>query len=1154
MIDREYVKLNTSIQTGSNAQTLRYDDDGNVEATIELRLPDNVFGGSPSTKKIEKVAMQTSKMRLSMEQTPIAELPLDTDLSTDTLIASTCKLDVYPFCLLDNNKIVPDPAVGGMTAFPFYKDHTVHFVIRLFTKAVLGEEQFTILQELDTRANTDGYMFPESSRFYDSMKKGGVGMLDNHLMNLCAQSNHEPYQIEGDQLFIKHIGTLEQMLQDALENAITYASTSDHQTVYIDYIDAQYVDENPDGLVFDPPVQTDNSMILEETNTKIYYWKWEQNANESTSSCKLKFACKPIVKLKEQSLTISYDSSAFDTVIPIIWNTPFVNTYDQPEQMTIDTLRNEVWHEPPPKRMYKYGAAVAEDHTYQYTILNVLNCAAMNIIGNKAMRDTFSFLPWIRLDTTKLTVFDEGRAEYSVKKTKDVTTSDTITHTETLVGNHAVPYAYWDRLHVVSTDYGEINVGITYSFSAYDEDGGANAPAHRRFYQVLEVSNIDQAIYFDPPVPFSDHSDLVTSTTQTVLPPVRTSDVIDEYNTYEELTPGSRVISSTSETSESSTSSVEPVVVDYSFVSPTIYYLNINGENKWVLGEPTIGSWGGNNAGTLSRSCGWVPPLDQMQGPQEVSLNEGTNPDEFPVVSGAHKRYSYYCELAFALDTTVPNVAYALTDIQTPGDPTFRSITNTTETTVVTTITQTIEEIRPFVPEASVRDQVLPNIGLSNDSFYILDGTTAEVSIGPQELIRGSTTSGYLFQIDELKEYTKYEGSVTSSFFYTAVDENDFPLECVAMGEKVQRIPIDDVPFIHIPFSNYIWCEFMVDMMIAMDYEHYSTADLIQRGTNIYICCTEVQYQIPRETALPPVKIDMSYTPRHEVQPPPNETTQDFSDDPTLIPGTTVSTTREGINGDYIASGEATQVTTAFFKLFNRGRDDYYIGWAPPNLHPNSPCAFIPRPPGLGGVEGGVEPSMRYAQGNQIYLIWEINSDENDLIYFRVKPDPGTVTQRNYTQTNTLLITQTTRTVTEGAATYEGNVRLSFTWNNLPMVVMSPIASIVLTLNGMTITPEIQPINITDHTGSSLTSTIPVIENYFSMAQSLRDLHDELVVVKDTFEDTATYTVTSTSGTERAVTISAKYITKDGSLHQIYIPPKGVFSLQLTFGLSFYIA
>ena len=197
---------------------------------------------------------------------------------------------------------------------------------------------------------------------------------------------------------------------------------------------------------------------------------------------------------------------------------------------------------------------------------------------------------------------------------------------------------------------------------------------------------------------------------------------------------------------------------------------------------------------------------------------------------------------------------------------------------------------------------------------------------------------------------------------------------------------------------------------------------------------------------------------------------------------------------------------------------------------------------------------MRFASCDLIYLVWKINSYENDLIFYRAKYDPGTVSQRNFTKTNTELVTQTTTTVTEGEATYEGNVRLSFTWNNLPMVVMSPIASIVLTLNGMTINPEIQPINITDHTGSSLTSTIPVIENYFSMAQSLRDLHDELVVAKDTFEDTATYTVTSTSGTERAITISAKYITKDGSLHQIYIPPKGVFSLQLTFGLSFYIA
>ena len=346
----------------------------------------------------------------------------------------------------------------------------------------------------------------------------------------------------------------------------------------------------------------------------------------------------------------------------------------------------------------------------------------------------------------------------------------------------------------------------------------------------------------------------------------------------------------------------------------------------------------------------------------------------------------------------------------------------------------------------------------------------------------------------------------------------------------------------------------MVNPMIAMEYEHYSTAELIQRGSNFYICCTEVQYQIAQETTLPPVFIPVSSTPRQTVQPPPSETTQEFSDDPTLIPGTTVTTSSETTPGSYTPSGEAIQVSATFFKLFFNGVNSYHVGWEATSLMSGSPSAYIPRPIGLDGINGGVEPDLRFASGDLIYLVWQINSDENDLIFYRAKYDPGTVSQRNFTKTNTELVTQTTTTVTEGEATYEGNVRLSFTWNNLPMVVMSPIASIVLTLNGMTINPEIQPINITDHTGSSLTSTIPVIENYFSMAQSLRDLHDELVVAKDTFEDTATYTVTSTSGTERAITISAKYITKDGSLHQIYIPPKGVFSLQLTFGLSFYIA
>ena len=135
---------------------------------------------------------------------------------------------------------------------------------------------------------------------------------------------------------------------------------------------------------------------------------------------------------------------------------------------------------------------------------------------------------------------------------------------------------------------------------------------------------------------------------------------------------------------------------------------------------------------------------------------------------------------------------------------------------------------------------------------------------------------------------------------------------------------------------------------------------------------------------------------------------------------------------------------------------------------------------------------------------------------------------------------------------YYGNIRLNFEWDNIPIVVISPIQSIVLTLQGMNVSQEIQPINIAQPGGSSLVSTIPVIENYYSLAQTLRDLHDELVVIKDSYDDQATYTLNTTSGQERALRIMAQYITKDGRLHQIYIPPNGVYSLQLTFAISYY--
>ena len=150
-------------------------------------------------------------------------------------------------------------------------------------------------------------------------------------------------------------------------------------------------------------------------------------------------------------------------------------------------------------------------------------------------------------------------------------------------------------------------------------------------------------------------------------------------------------------------------------------------------------------------------------------------------------------------------------------------------------------------------------------------------------------------------------------------------------------------------------------------------------------------------------------------------------------------------------------------------------------------------------------------------------------------------------------ITSETLYVSGLTTEYNGNVQLTYTWSDLPTVIMSPIQSFVLTLRGMQCTQEIYPVNISNR-NASLTSVIPIIENYNSTASTLRDLHDELVVARDDFSDAAVYKLSLNSGQERTITLAACYITKDGMLHQMYIPKNGVFTLQLTFGLSYYIA
>ena len=385
MTDRKYVVLNTSIQTGSNASQLLEDVNGNVAAQIELRLPDNIFSPSDGGLKVDSVSMLTTKFRVSLSETPIASIPLDLDLSSETVKVSTCKLDVYPFVTTDDGNLEPytrykdDPK-----AFPFYKSH--YIVFNFYTNTSTSTEK-TLIYSVTGIANTYNYLFPKNSPFYPVLNSSGIlKKVATHCLNLAQNIGHTNVQIENDKMFINGIGAIEHLFSYALANALLYASTSSQTTVDIDlalYEGAASLDPTP---ISNEPIE------FEGTNWVL----WKYTTKTDILDFKNSHGIHPKITINENSMTLSYDTAAFGSIIPVLWNTSFISNYDMPIQTTLDNFLS-VLYQPPPKRIFKYGLSDNGDDGYHFTIPEDISAAVFNIIGNKIMKETFPFLPWIRL-------------------------------------------------------------------------------------------------------------------------------------------------------------------------------------------------------------------------------------------------------------------------------------------------------------------------------------------------------------------------------------------------------------------------------------------------------------------------------------------------------------------------------------------------------------------------------------------------------------------------------------------------------------------------------------------------------------------------------------------------------------------------------------
>ena len=1148
MTDRKYVVLNTSIQTGSNASQLLEDANGNVAAQIELRLPDNIFSPAEGGLKVDTVSMLTTKFRVSLSETPIASIPLDLDLSSETVKVSTCKLDVYPFVTTDDGSLEPYTKYKSQTkAFPFYKSH--YIVFNFYTTTSTSTEK-TLVYTVTGVANTYNYLFPKNSPFYPVLNSSGVlKKVATHCLNLAQSIGHTSVKIENDKMFLNGIGAIEHLISDALANALLYASTSSQTTVDIDlalYEGAASLDPRP---ISDEPIE------FEGTNWVL----WKYVAQTDILDFNNSHGIHPKITINENSMSLSYDTAAFNSIIPVLWNTSFISNYDMPIQTTLDNFLS-VLYQPPPKRIFKYGLSNSGDDGYHFTIPEDISAAVFNIIGNKIMKETFPFLPWVRLSlpsTPEIArLFDEKiqeRTENAINAIQRVT----LNQSQNFTVFKCYGYTHGNTLPIADVelpDDGHFYYLYTFTVPAT----GIALPAVRS-QQEMYWGNMEPSTT----VTLQENEQLqrqICPYQNVVAPP--DIHILSEETTS---TPAYPVGTTEINTRTSYTDPTQTGEVTYTDTDLIFFFANSAAPTVPVqFGATHTGNW--NSSISIQVFPSWDPVF------------------VYTVPSGSPSLIKYvyvYSAEEYFLGQPEAAADYTVVDLSSQK----------------TTITQ--EAVVTEVADPSIPDDVdyIPNI-YDGEDLYMLDCSSVNVDIAAQEPVldnkgftittNTTTEEHYSVRYDQFysDNGTDLEATVNYYNYEMGIQSGVFTIDPLYYTPTGGTVTPGSSMMIHYTIKAYSISD-PEDVTTECDYWAVRQMDFKQ-ASGVVVSVSPHSYKtVPYSdviissitTVLPPSS-------------PSTTTSVTKSYDPSLTPGTTVTpqelvntyTGAEEITSDPVEPYPepfmlnkpvmlwnwdgtrmvATSVTMVESEIYNpsmpelhpldefvqSGRPIYYQALP---LRPDIDLETFSLVKIYDNVDTTTTPGYRIVTQLNGYLLNDPGHPPDDEFINFTTLDWQMVKIAKAACLTTNVYQSVETIVTEDVIDGTGNLRLSFTWLNLPTVVLSPIQSFVMLLSGMQVTQEIQPINIAQAAGSSLISSVPIIENYYSLAQTLRDLHDELVVIKDSFNDAVTYKMKPTSGMERTLTFTVKYLTKDGRLHQLYIPKNGVFTLQLTFELTYYM-
>lgn len=1142
MTDRKYVKLNTSIQTASNTQGLNDNNKDLIPAKIELRLPDNIFKANNGNQHIDTVSMLVTKMRLSMSDTPLASAIIEEQDSEK--IVTTAQMDVYPFCFVDGSlSIQPNPNDSRFcSALPFYKNHFIEF------KIVYHPDIYTSYLVDDFKCIINGLStgkFP-NNRFNNMINDIDIIKDLQHMMNIVVPIGHTNYSIEENTLMIKDLGSIEQMVADGFENAITFASTEDNIIVQI----------NLKNITAEEAAAIENKNLvvqLAEFNNEYALYDNYSILNHTFEN-HLVNQCKPKVQLTEQTFQISYDTCTFDPIVPILWDSSNVPNYDKPLQFLDDMIRENALYKQPAKRVYKYDIKYDEtDETYEYTIPNLQICAPVNLIGNKALTNIFPFLPWVEIDLKKYVEFNNINFQYQNEvydTTRIVEVHNDILHLSKSVNGVLKYFDTW-----MKTQHN--NYRRKFTFYVLKSVLVENEEAYKNISNWQNVSILDDGILIKPAATAQNISDNVLA-------------IVIDGNTN--IFSSTNVVNTYNSNYPALDSNISPVEISNR---------NLHTENS---NEQLLSSAFGqvlflNEENGQFDDLGQLLQLSQLDSSSNSHIVDIDSEAKYQVrafkvfvpskkngvfvkdetyESDVYDKYEVYYEYGHHEDSyPFIRLFYGYEDNLADEDQYISSIFSTdvkTDTNDKCYIKST--EVNP----PPISDLVYPNMILDdNKVFYMLDGNTQELSCSSLEVV---DTRSFLFDCIDYS-IDEYKGTLTT----TVATYSNPTINDTTPGKIIQDLYYLNGSY-ELFFGEYYeeiltWDDVALPQpddetnpmtwLIAVEPQTLADGMIITiyfgstKNPSSYIGSEEYDATNVNTTIIP--NFDHSFENIEQAYSSNNPLLSVGSGTPKLIEQTDLpddyhmSTTFNDYtwkNHFFVYTNWATKAATWSIGM------DKYSSYNSVHYSGDDVKGMLPT------VNATVTKTL---SDNRKVKIWYIginrSETQNGSNYALIK-QYSNVTIRILDDGE---LSKYVRTDVDSyhEPEFAGNIRLNFKWDNLPIVVMSPIQSIVLSLTGMQVTEEIQPINISNQlTGSNLVSTFPIIENYYSLATSIRDLHDELVIIKDSFDDNALYSLPNFAGQERTINLAAYYITKDGSLHQIYIPKNGVFNLQLTFGISYY--